>query len=630
MKQPKPVVIDFETFGIEGRPDYPPEPVGVSIKYPGKKSRYYGWGHPTKNNSTFAEAQEALKKAYEHKDGLLFQNAKFDVDVADVHMGLPVPEWHRIHDTLFLLFLDDPHQKELGLKPSSERLLGLPPEEQDAVGKWLVKNQPIEGVKISQAKSSDHYFGRYIAFAPGDIVGKYANGDVDRTEQLFNLLWPKTLERQMIEAYDRERELMPILLEMERNGVPVDLKRLRADVELYNGWRHKIDMWIIKTLKADPAINLDSGEQLVKAMVLCGKADPDLIPKTPTGKYQTNKQALLLGVTDKVLLAMLKYRTQLNTCMNTFMVPWLKVAERSGGKIFTTWNQTKSTESGGAVGTRTGRLSSTPNFQNVPKIFKPIFDHEQSKSKLPKCPLKDLPGLPLVRGYITSSKGHVLCGRDFSSQELRVLAHFEDGEMKDRYNEEPGTDLHQYAADLITSTTGVVVSRSDAKTIAFSILYGSGLGKLAEGVGCSVEEAKKLRDAYLGTFGGIKNMQKDMKSRASEKLPIRTWGGREYYCEEPKFVDGRMRTFDYKLLNVLIQGSSADQTKAAMIRFYNSKTPGKLLLTVHDEIIVEAPTKQAKAVMAALKTAMNEAELDVPMISDGEMGTVWTEMKPCD
>ena len=64
MKQPKPVVIDFETFGIAGRPDYPPEPVGVSIKYPGKKSRYYGWGHPTKNNSTFAEALEALKKAY--------------------------------------------------------------------------------------------------------------------------------------------------------------------------------------------------------------------------------------------------------------------------------------------------------------------------------------------------------------------------------------------------------------------------------------------------------------------------------------------------------------------------------------------------------------------------------------
>ena len=630
MKQPKPVVIDFETFGIAGRPDYPPEPVGVSIKYPGKKSRYYGWGHPTKNNSTFAEAQEALKKAYEHKDGLLFQNAKFDVDVADVHMGLPVPEWARIHDTLFLLFLDDPHQKELGLKPSSERLLGLPPEEQDAVGEWLVANQPIEGVKISKAKSSDHYFGRYIALAPGDIVGKYANGDVDRTEQLFNLLWPKTQEREMLEAYDRERELMPILLEMERNGVPVDLKRLRADVALYNDWRHQIDMWIIKSLKADPLINLDSGEQLVNAMVLCGKADPGLIPKTPTGKFQTNKAALLLGVTDKVLLAMLKYRTQLNTCMNTFMEPWLRVAEKSGGKIFTTWNQTKSTESGGAVGTRTGRLSSTPNFQNVPKIFKPIFDHELPKAKLPKCPLLGLPGLPLVRSYITSSKGNVLCGRDFSSQELRVLAHFEDGEMKERYNTEPNTDLHQYAADLITSTTGVVVSRSDAKTIAFSILYGSGLGKLAEGVGCSVDEAKQLRNAYLGTFAGIKNMQKDMKSRAVEKLPIRTWGGREYYCEEPKFVDGRMRTFDYKLLNVLIQGSSADQTKAAMIRFYNAKTPGKLLLTVHDEIIVEAPTKQAKVVMAALRTSMNEAGLDVPMISDGEMGNIWTEMKACD
>jgi DNA polymerase I-like protein with 3'-5' exonuclease and polymerase domains len=295
MKQPKPVTVDFETFGIEGRPKYPPMPVGVSIKYPGKKSRYYAWGHPTGNNCCWSDGAAELKKAWAHKDGVLFQNGKFDVDVAEVHFGLPIPAWDKIHDTMFLLFLDDPHQMELGLKPSATRLLGLPADEQDAVGEWLIANQPVKGVKISKSKSSEHYFGRYIAYAPGDLVGKYANGDVDRTEAIFNLLWKKTLDRDMLVSYDRERKLMPILLEMERQGLQMDHKRLADDVAMYNDWRVKIDAWIIKTLKADADINLDSGAQLVEAMVNAGKADPDLLPKTPTGKFQTNKEALLQG-----------------------------------------------------------------------------------------------------------------------------------------------------------------------------------------------------------------------------------------------------------------------------------------------------------------------------------------------
>ena len=152
-KRPRPITLDFETFGIEGRPNHPPVPVGVSIKYPGKKPHYYAWGHPSENNCTYGEALQNLKKAWEAGSrpgvGLLFQNGKFDMDVAETHMGLPRLGWEVYHDTLFLLFLDDPHQKELGLKPSAERLLGLPPEERDEVGAWLVANQPVPDVKIS-------------------------------------------------------------------------------------------------------------------------------------------------------------------------------------------------------------------------------------------------------------------------------------------------------------------------------------------------------------------------------------------------------------------------------------------------------------------------------------------------
>lgn len=631
MKQPKPVAVDFETFGIEGRPKYPPIPVGVSIKYPGRKSKYFAWGHPTGNNCCWSDAAAELAKAWDHKDGLLFQNGKFDVDVAEAHFGLAVPNWERIHDTLFLLFLDDPHQIELGLKPAANRLLGWPAEEQDAVGEWLIANQPVPGVKISKSKSSEHYFGRYIAYAPGDLVGNYANGDVDRTEAIFNMLWKKTVDRGMQAAYDRERRLMPILLEMERQGLPVDLKRLRSDVAMYNRWRDTINAWIIKTLKAPAGINLDSGQQLVDAMVESGKADPDLMPRTPTGKFQTNKEALLLGVTDKVLLAVLKYRTQLNTCLNTFMQPWLAVAEQSNGLIYTTWNQTKTPSGDSNVGTRTGRLSSTPNFQNIPKEFQPIFHHEAPDKKLPKSPFKDLPPLPKVRGYITPFAGHVMIDRDYSQQEPRILAHFDGGALMEKYLENPWIDFHDSAkAEL--EKMGKFYDRRPVKNTNLGLIYGMGVGKLALKNDTTVEESAELKKAILQLYPGLKDMYKDMKVRAKSKQPIRTWGGREYYCEEPKLINGRIQEFDYKLVNVLIQGSAADCTKEAIIRYHAAKHPeAKIILNVHDQVTVSVPKKIFKAEMEVLRQTMESVEFDVPILSEGAISsTTWDDLQDYD
>lgn len=622
MKQPKPITIDFETDQIRGRPFYPPVPVGVSIKSPGKKAKYYAWGHITENNSTWAEAQAALAEAYKHPDGLLFQNGKFDVDVAEVHMDLPVPKWQQIHDTMFLLFLDDPHQTELGLKPSAARLLNLPADEQDAVGEWLIKHQPVPGVNITRGKGGPHYFGKYIAYAPGQLVGKYANGDTERTEALFKLLWPKTVEREMLGAYDRERRLMPILLEMERQGIQMDHAKLRQDVAMYNEWRAKIDAWLIKRMKAPADINFNSGAELVDAMIKSGVADEHLMPRTPTGKFQTNKEALLVGVVDKVVLAMLKYRTQLNTCLNTFMQPWLATADASGGLIFTTWNQIKAPAGDASVGTRTGRLSSTPNFQNIPKEFSVIWAHEDPKNKkLPKCPFKDLPPLPQVRTYITPFKGEIFVDRDYSQQEPRILAHFDAGALLEKYLENPWIDFHDFAqAEL--AKMGKIYDRKPVKNTNLGLIYGMGVGKLALKNDMSVEESGELKKAILLLYPGLKEMYQDMKVRAQHKQPIRTWGGREYYCEEPRIVDGRIRQFDYKLVNVLIQGSAADCTKEAIIRFDDirialKKPQWKPVLNVHDQITVSVPIPERDAAMEQLRIAMEGVEFDVPMLSEG-------------
>lgn len=631
MKQPKPVAIDFETLGIEGRPKYPPAPVGVAIKYPGKKARYLAWGHPVGNNCCWSEAAAELAKAWNHEDGLLFQNGKFDVDVAETHFGLAVPRWERVHDTMFLLFLDDPHQTELGLKPAAQRLLGWPAEEQDAVADWLVAHQPVDGVRISRSTSSAHYFGRYIAYAPGDLVGRYANGDVDRTEALFNLLWKKTADRVMLGAYDRERKLMPILLQMERQGLPVDLKRLRHDVARYDEWRAALDLWIIKTTKAPADINLDSGQQLVDAMVRAGKADPDLMPLTPTGKFKTDKESLLLGVTDKVLLAVLKYRTQLNTCLNTFMHPWLAVALQSGGLIYTKWNQTKTPSGDSVVGTRTGRLSSTPNFQNIPDEFDPIFCGDGAAMGLPRCPFKDLPPLPRVRSYITPFPGHVMIDRDYSQQEPRILAHFDGGSLMDKYNEDPWTDFHDYAKSELENV-GKFYDRGPVKATNLGLIYGMGVGKLALRTNMTVEESSELKKAILELYPGLREMYRDMKARAKSGLPIRTWGGREYYCEEPKVINGRIKEFDYKLVNILIQGSAADCTKEAIIRYNSAKDPeSKIILNVHDQITASVPKKIKRTEMEVLRQCMESVEFDVPILSEGAVSsTTWGDLQDYD
>lgn len=634
MKIPKPVTVDFETFGIEDRPHYPPIPVGVSIKWPGKKARYYGWGHLNGNNSTYGEAKEALAKAYANKDGIVCQNGKFDVDVAEVHMGLPIPDWQDIHDTMFLLFLDDPHQKDMGLKPAGQRLLGHAPEERDEVLEWLVENQPIPGLRISRSKTHENYAMKYLPYAPGEIVGKYANSDTDTTEGIFNLLYKKTVDRGMLIPYNRERRLMTILLEMERDGVHVDVKRLKRDVELYRGWAIKVDEWIKKTIKAPVDINLDSGDELIKAMIDSKKADEALMPLTPGGRIQTNKDALLMGVTDKVLLAMLKTRASLKTCINTFMGSWLTMAEATGGTIHTHWNQIRSSDGG----TRTGRLSATW-FMNIPKEFTAMWQHEESDpakaKKLPKCPLKDMPALPKVRSYIIPPKDEVFIDRDYSQQEPRILAHFDGGALMVKYQENPWIDFHDFAkAEL--EIMGLFYERKPVKNTNLGLIYGMGAPKLAVKNDMTVEESAKLKKAILTLYPGLKEMYRDMKVRAKSGLPIRTWGGREYFCEEPRLLNGRIQEFDYKLVNVLIQGSAADCTKESIIAFDDArkrlkKDHWRLRLSVHDQNTATVPIKEAKEGMEVLRVSMESVPFDVPMLSEGAISnTNWEDLQDYD
>lgn len=635
--------IDFETYGFSDENPVP-EPVGVAIYIDGV-GQYYAFNHPNEVDNTHnpLKVKEELQK---HIHNMCFHNAKFDLAVLREYFQLQPDSWENVHDTLFLAYLNDPREAELGLKPLAEKYLTWAAEERDELADWLITNQPIPGVRISASKKSDHYFGNYIAYAPVELVAKYAIGDVERTAALFDYFYPKIQELGMGEAYDRERKLLIVLLEMESHGVPVDHERLRNDVAMYEMWLARVEAYLQNWLSpevgnecdelADELItnqpiprtypskkvelNINSGAQFLAAAEAVGLANSELLPLTPTGKPSTKKDTLHQGITDPLLLNLYLYKQQLGTCLNTFMKPWLRMADLYGGVIRTTWNQTRSPAD---KGTRTGRLSSTPNFQNIPKKFENLFQD----ITLPRL-LEGIPDLPNVRSYIVAFSGEVLVDADYNQQELRILGHYEDGNLCSLYKANPRIDLHQYAHEKLLEK-GKDFDRKKTKTTHFLLIYGGGVPRVAEATGLSLDAARDLYNSILDLYN-LREIQNDMYLRAKLGQPIRTWGGRLYYCEEPRIVNGVYKEFSYKMMNILNQGSAADCIKEALIRFYERKKPTwKILLIVHDQICASVPEKDIDEAAYILKMAMESVEFDVPMLVDQRVSfDNWTTLEP--
>ena len=619
MSIPKPITIDFETEGIEPRPKYPPIPVGFSILTSmAQKARYYAWGHPSGNNCTFEEAKAVLLKAWNGTKPLLFHNAKFDVDVAQSHMGCGDIAWDRVHDTMFLLFLRDPHAATLALKPAAAELLDMPAVERDAVKEWIFANAHLlpEGTKLSERT-----WGAWISKAPGKLVGDYAIGDVVRTRLLFDRLYAEVDERGMVPAYDRERELLPFLMDNERHGICVDLKELRRDLRDYEAASAKCDAYLRERLGV-AELNIDSDPELAAALKESGVVKN--FAQTPGGRDSVSKQNLTPDMFDDQQVSQaLGYRNRLATCLSTFIRPWLMVAEANDGKIFTNWNQVRTMGSGkDSKGARTGRMSSNPNFQNIPKSFSDKDDGYTHPAFL------GVPELPNMRRYILPDPGQVLLHRDYNQQELRILAHFEDASLCSAYNEDPTLDVHTFVQTEIKRICGLDLERRAVKILNFGMIYGMGLAKLAIGIHADLNEAKVVKNAQRKAIPGLAALEKLVKQIGSAGDHITTWGGRAYFTEPPKLIGTRLVHFEYKLLNYLIQGSAADVTKQALINYAKLRKHGRFLSTVHDEINISVAPEHADEEMVLLRQAMESVQLDVPLLSDGKLGKNWGALKP--
>jgi DNA polymerase I-like protein with 3'-5' exonuclease and polymerase domains len=643
MSKPRPIVLDFESFPIKPRPEYPPKPVSFSLQLPEWRApRFYAWGHVTGgNNCSKDDAQRLLSAVYAEvctERPLLCHNGKFDMDVAYEHFGLQLPPWHQFEDTMILLFLVDPHARELGLKPAAQRRLGMAPEEQDAVKQWVLahkKQLEAEYPEILEVGLDKHgkgggikpsTAGAFVAYAPGHIVEPYANGDVERTLKLWGPLKAEVVERGMGPAYDRERKILPILLRNEREGIRTDGDALERDLKVFTADQEKCDAWLRKALKA-PSLDFNKDKDVGE--VLDQRGVVTQWSYTKTGQKSVSKQNLRLShFNDQKIAAALSHRNKLDTILGTFIEPWIRYSHN--GWMHTNWNQVrnaKSAKSDDTGGTRTGRPSSDkPNFLNMPK--KVSEDNQLAQYKFP-AHIPGLLQLPKVRDYILpDAKGHVLGRRDYNQQELRILAHFEDGLLLRGYLDNPRLDVHQFLMEKIVNDLGLPIERKEAKEMNFGYIYGQGLASLAVKMDRPVDMVQQFRDAQMLAIPGLKALADLIKAKTRAGEPIRTWGGREYYKEESILWQGRMLDFGYKLLNYLIQGSAADVTKESIIRYDDVRRDGRFALTVYDENNISVPEKALKPEMLILRSAMMSIELDVPLISDGEWGLKLGSMTP--
>jgi DNA polymerase I-like protein with 3'-5' exonuclease and polymerase domains len=327
------------------------------------------------------------------------------------------------------------------------------------------------------------------------------------------------------------------------------------------------------------------------------------------------------------------YRVRMSTCLNMYMENWLNMARDSGGTIYAQLNQVRQAHGNdGFAGARTGRLSASL-FMNVPKNFEDKDDGYKHPAFL-----KDLPPLPLMRRYVLPDKGGVFCHRDYNQQELRGLGHFEGGGLMRNYQERPyrnpdGSmrfDIHTVVQNGIHKVAGFLLSRSGTKIVNFSDIYGKGETNLALSLGVDTPTVKLIKQAKNQLMPGVAELTQAIRVWGQRGQPIRTWGGREYFAETPKYVDKYKRVMDffYKLLNYEIQGSSADVTKEALVRYHNHpKKQARFLVAVHDEINVSAPRQRVREEMAILRESMESIEMDVPMLSDGKTGPNWAELK---
>jgi len=422
-------------------------------------------------------------------------------------------------------------------------------------------------------------------------------------------------------AYQREQLLMPVLMESSERGMLVDTERLENDVQVYEAARKISEQYIYSRLGE---FELSKDAQLAEALDRAGLVTEWVL--TATGKKSTSRKNLQGRIKDPDLLNHLAYHGILTTCLGTFVYPWLRQAAAEGGRLHPQWNQIRGDrgDGGDISGTRTGRMSCRdPNLQNVPNDFESIVIPAQIEAFFAEF-YPHMPRIMHMRAYLIAGQGRIWLKRDFSAQEMRILAHFAEGKLYEAYRANPDVDPHKMVQDMLKDMLGIDLPRKFLKIIAFGIMYGRGVPNLSAALGVPLEQGGQFRQAYYEVLPEVKELGTATRRRGSSGGCIRTWGGRIYYREP-----NHERDLSYKLLNYLIQGSAADQTKQALVdwHYHIRKPEDELQAAVHDEINLSVPAGEQPQAMIRLRAAMDADRFDVPFRSEGFAGQNWSDIE---
>lgn len=410
---------------------------------------------------------------------------------------------------------------------------------------------------------------------------------------------PRLRENDMWRLFaEVEMPLCAVLAEMERNGMRCDAKALYAFGELLRTRMEELEQAIYE--KAGSRFNINSPKQLGK--VLFEDLQLPHGKKTKTG-WSTNAEVLdKLRYEAPIVAEILEYR-QVSKLKSTYADGLLKAIDPDG-RVRTSFQMTV---------TDTGRLSSRePNLQNIP-----------TRTELGSE----------IRRLFTADEGWVLVDADYSQIELRLLSHIaDDAVMQEAFRS--GEDFHTATAARVFGTDKVTPElRRRAKAVNFGMVYGISAFSLSQDIGVTVGEAKDYMERYFATYQGVRQYMTDVVEKARQDGYVETLWHRRRDLPEIKNSNFNLRAFGERVaLNMPIQGTAADIMKLAMVRvnerLHAEHLRAKLIMQVHDELIVECPEAEKETVEKLLAEEMEQVvSLSVPLIAEAHSGKNWLEAK---
>jgi DNA polymerase I len=520
-----------------------------------------------------------FKPAFENKKiKKVCQNGKFDIAVLR-NYGINVE--NLFFDTMLASYCIDPDQKN-GMDDLSQKYLNYKPIPlSDLIG-TKKDTLPIFDVDL-------------------DSISRYSCEDADITLQLYEKLKIE-LEKENVNkvAYEIEFPLVPVLEDMEREGIKVDreaLKILSDDLQtaMDNYTRQIYDC-------CGEEFNINSPKQLQE--ILFNKLGLRKGKKTKTG-FSTDAKALEYLRSDHPVIGMILDFRQVSKLKSTYTDSLPNLIEPETGRIHTDFNQTVAS---------TGRLSSNnPNLQNIP--------------------IRTDLGKEIRKAFVPRDKDHVILSADYSQIELRIMASIsgDEGLTKAFKSKE---DVHRNTAALVFMVDPDDVTpdmRRKAKEVNFGILYGIGPFGLKTRLGVSQSHAKEIIETYFNSFKKVKNFMEESVLMAKEKGFAETLMGRRRFLRNINSGNRIVKQFEERVaINMRVQGTAADMIKLAMINIFNElnkrKFKSKMVLQVHDELVFDAHKDEVDELKPLIKELMaNSLPLNVPVDVDTGVGDNWLD-----